>query len=59
MLLHLSDCGWSLTLCDFELLLQRHQLQPEELSHLLVLLSLPEFKIQSCSQPFEHSAPDL
>lgn len=47
VLLSLSDCVWvvlnlSLTLRDFEILLQRHQLQPEELGHLLVLLSLPE-----------------
>lgn len=31
----------SLTLCDFELLLQRPELQLEELSHLFVLLLLP------------------
>lgn len=30
-----------LTLHGFKFLLQRHQLQPEELGHLLVLLSLP------------------
>lgn len=46
----------SLTLCGFELLLQRHQLQSEELSHLLILLSLPEIKIQSHSQLFEYNA---
>lgn len=33
----------SLTLCSFELLLQRCQLQSEELGHLLVLLLLPAF----------------
>lgn len=33
---------WSLTLFDFELVLQRHQLQSEELRHLLVLLLLPK-----------------
>lgn len=46
---------WSLTLCDFELLLQRDQLESEELRHLLVLLSLPEFETQSHSQPLEHT----
>ena len=47
--------SWSLTLCDFQLLLQRDQLESEELRHLLVLLSLPEFEIQSHSQPLEHT----
>lgn len=38
---------WPLTLCDFDFLLQRDQLQPEEFSHLLILLSLPVSKYRN------------
>ena len=41
---------WSLTLRDCELLLQRHQLQSEELRHLLVLLLLPAVNTKPASR---------
>lgn len=54
----LSVCLCKLTLCGFEFLLQRHQLQSQVLGHLLVLLLLPVIYIQSDDQLFEYNATE-
>ena len=54
----LRVCLCKLTLCGFEFLLQRHQLQSQVLGHLLVLLLLPVIYIQSHDQLFEYNATE-